>query len=56
MTKKKTSIHIDKELWNEWMHFVLDHPQYGSSRKASEALEDAMRCYLEDKKKKRSVA
>lgn len=53
-TKKKTSIYIDQELWNEWMHFVIDDPEYGSSRKASEALEDAMRCYLDAKKKKAS--
>ncbi len=52
MAKKKTSIYIDEELWNEWMHFVLDDSSYGSSRKASEALEDAMRCYLSQKKGK----
>jgi hypothetical protein len=51
-TKKKTSIYIDEELWKEWMHFVIEDPEYGSSRKASEALEDAMRCYLDAKKKK----
>ena len=54
MGKKKTSIYIDEDLWNEWMHFVLDHPKYGSSRKASEALEDAMRCYLEERAKQKS--
>ena len=45
--KKKTSIYIDEELGNEWMHFILDDPRYGSSRKASEALEDAMKFYME---------
>lgn len=49
MGKKKTSIYIDEELWNKWMHFVLDDPRYGTTRKASEALEDAMRCYLDEK-------
>ena len=49
MGKKKTSIYVDKELWSDWMHFVLDH--YDSSRKASEALEDAMRRYMEIKMK-----
>lgn len=54
MGKKKTSIYIDEELWNEWMHFVIDDSNYGSSRKASEALEDAMRCYLSQRKGKSS--
>ncbi len=53
MPKKKTSIYIDEELWNQWMHFVIDHKKYGSTRKASEALEDAMRCYLEQQAEKR---
>jgi hypothetical protein len=53
MGKKKTSIYIDTELWNEWMHFVLDDPRYGTSRKASEALEDAMRCALQERAKKK---
>jgi len=52
MPKKKTSIYIDEDLWNQWMHFILDDPRYGTTRKASEALEDAMRCYLESKNKK----
>jgi len=54
MGKKKTSIYIDEDLWNEWMHFVLDDSSYGSSRKASEALEDAMRCYLRERASKRT--
>ena len=52
MPKKKTSIYIDEDLWNQWMHFILDDPRYGTTRKASEALEDAMRCYLEQKTQK----
>jgi hypothetical protein len=55
MGKKKTSIYIDEDLWNEWMHFVLDDSSYGSSRKASEALEDAMRCYLRERSSKRTA-
>ena len=55
MGKKKTSIYIDEDLWNEWMHFVLDDSNYGSSRKASEALEDAMRCYLRERAIKRTA-
>jgi len=46
--KKRTSIYIDDQLWNDWMHFVLD--TYGSTRKASEALEDAMRDFMKKKK------
>ncbi len=48
MGKKKTSIYVDEDLWTEWMHFVLD--QYGSSRKASEALEDAMAEFMKKHK------
>jgi metal-responsive CopG/Arc/MetJ family transcriptional regulator len=47
--KKRTSIYIQEKLWSEWMHFVID--QYGSSRKASEALEDAMREFMQNKTK-----
>jgi len=46
--KKRTSIYVDDKLWNEWMHFVLD--AYGSTRKASEALEDAMKEFMKKKK------
>jgi len=48
ISKKKTSIYVNGALWNKWMHFVLDH--YGSSRKASEALEDAMKKFMADQK------
>ena len=48
MARKKTSFMVEEELWTQWMHFVLDH--YGSSRKASEALADAMREYMEKRK------
>ena len=47
MVKKKTSIVIDEELWQEWMIFVIR--KYGSSRKASQALEDAMKSYMTNK-------
>jgi len=47
MAKKRTSIYVEENLWNEWMHFVLDH--YGSTRKASEALEDAMKEFMAKK-------
>lgn len=47
--KKRTSIYIDENLWNKWMHFVID--AYGSSRKASEALEDAMKIFMKEKSK-----
>ena len=46
--KKRTSIYIDEDLWNQWMHYVLDN--YGSSRKASQALEDVMRKTLKAEK------
>jgi len=47
--KKRTSIYVDEKIWNDWMHFVID--AYGSSRKASEALEDAMKDFMQKKKK-----
>ena len=40
MRKKKTSINIDEELWNNWIVYVVR--RYGSSRKVSEALGDAI--------------
>ncbi len=47
--KKSTSIYIDENLWREWLHFVIN--KYESSRKASEALEDAMKAYMERENK-----
>lgn len=49
--KKRTSIYVNGNLWNKWMHFVID--AYGSSRKASEALEDAMRNFMKEKSKQK---
>ena len=50
--KEDINLHRRRPL-NQWMHFILDDPKYGTTRKASEALEDAMRCYLEQKTKKK---
>jgi len=47
MGKKKTSILVDEKLWQDWMIFIIK--QYGSSRKASEALEEAMRFFMKHK-------
>jgi hypothetical protein len=43
--KKKTSVSINGEMWNEWMKFCLD--RYGSSRRASSELERAIKHYLQ---------
>ena len=43
--KKKTSVNIDPELWNKWLHFVLD--KTGSIRKTGEEMENALRHYME---------
>ncbi|MEM5868170.1 MAG: hypothetical protein QXG39_09675 [Candidatus Aenigmatarchaeota archaeon] len=45
MVRKKTSIIIDENLWTEWLLFVTK--KYGTSRKASEELEQALREYME---------
>ncbi len=45
MGKKKTSINIDEKLWHEWLVFVVK--KYGTSRKVSEALADAIKQYME---------
>jgi predicted double-glycine peptidase len=50
MTKHKTSISIDREIWKEWTKFVID--KTGSSRKASMELENAMKEYMENHKYK----
>ena len=42
--KRKTSIAIDREVWREWVKFVID--KTGSSRKISEELENAMKEYM----------
>jgi len=44
LANKKTSITVDPQLWLEWNRFVLD--KTGSTRKASEELQNAMREYV----------
>jgi hypothetical protein len=44
MTKKKTSINIDDELWQQWLIYVLK--KYGSSHKVSECLAEAIQEYM----------
>jgi metal-responsive CopG/Arc/MetJ family transcriptional regulator len=44
VTKRKTSISIDEELWKEWTKFVID--KTGSARKLSEEIENALREYM----------
>jgi len=46
---KKTSINIDAALWKEWLLFVVE--KYGTSRKVSIALADAIREYMERHKR-----
>jgi len=48
MTKRKTSISIDEDLWKEWIKFVID--KTGSARKLSEEIENALRYYIKNKK------
>ena len=43
--RKKTSISIDPQVWDRWLHFVLDRT--GSMRKTSEELEKALVHYME---------
>ena len=40
-----TSISIDPQIWDRWLHFVLDRT--GSMRKTSEELEKALVHYME---------
>lgn len=42
--KAKTSINIDKEVWSDWIKFVVN--KTGSARKISEELESAIREYM----------
>lgn len=44
MTKRKTSISVDEEVWKEWTKFVID--KTGSARKLSEELENALKHYM----------
>ncbi|MCS7114055.1 MAG: hypothetical protein RMJ15_05055 [Nitrososphaerota archaeon] len=45
MVKKKTSIMIDDALWTKWIMFVVK--KHGTSRKASEELEQALIEYMQ---------
>jgi len=45
MTKQKTSIVVDSELWKEWTIFVIK--KTGSTRKISEELEKALKEYMQ---------
>jgi len=44
MTKRKTSIAIDENLWKEWTKFVID--KTGSARRTSEEIENALKQYM----------
>ncbi len=45
MTKKKTSISIDSEIWKQWLSFVVK--KNGSAREISNELEKAIIEYME---------
>jgi len=51
MPKQKTSIVIEKDLWTEWIQFVV--ARTGSARRLSEEIEQALRYYMLHAKKKR---
>lgn len=51
MKKKKTSINVDPDLWNQWLHFVLD--ETGSVKKVSEEFEKALKSYMNSRRKPR---
>jgi len=51
MTRQKTSIAIEKDLWIEWIQFVV--ARTGSARKLSEEIEQALRFYMAHARKKR---
>lgn len=44
MTKRKTSISVDEELWKQWTMFVIE--KTGSARKLSEEIEKALKEYM----------
>jgi hypothetical protein len=50
MTKQKTSIAIEKDLWTEWIQFVV--ARTGSARKLSDEIEKALRFYMHHSQKK----
>jgi len=44
MPKQKTSIVIEKDLWTEWIQFVV--ARTGSARRLSDEIEKALRYYM----------
>jgi len=50
MTKKKTSIAVEEDLWTQWIQFVVGRT--GSARKVSEEIERALRHYMAHTPKK----
>jgi hypothetical protein len=44
LTKQKTSIAIEKELWTDWIQFVVG--KTGSARKLSDEIEKALKYYM----------
>jgi hypothetical protein len=44
MTKRKTSLNIDDEIWREWLSFVIK--KTGSSRKVSEETANALKEFM----------
>jgi len=51
MAKQKTSIAIEKDLWTEWIQFVV--ARTGSARRLSEEIEKALRYYMAHAAKKK---
>jgi hypothetical protein len=45
-TKRKTSISVDRHLWQKWIKFVVD--KTGSSRMISIELENAIKEYMKN--------
>jgi len=48
MSRRKTSISVDDELWREWLNFIVNVT--GSTRKTSEYTENAIREYMQKRK------
>jgi metal-responsive CopG/Arc/MetJ family transcriptional regulator len=48
MTRTKTSITVDEDLWKDWSIFVIK--KTGKARKGSEEMENALREYMENHK------
>jgi len=50
MPKQKTSIAIEKDLWTQWIQFVV--ARTGSARKLSDEIEKALKYYMSHGPKK----